>query len=105
MLQSYKCSCGSFIFCAVAFAGSVLNAKTLPFFLLSGFRMRQRHVLMESTGPMGRCPHLAESVPCEDPMCHRWLASEGICIADHGKCGLGHRILKAVCQNERGGRW
>ncbi|XP_021054219.1 thrombospondin type-1 domain-containing protein 7B [Mus pahari] len=67
-----------------------------------GFRMRQRHVLMESTGPMGRCPHLAESAPCEDPMCHRWLASEGICIPDHGKCGLGHRILKAVCRNERG---
>ncbi|XP_028628963.1 thrombospondin type-1 domain-containing protein 7B [Grammomys surdaster] len=67
-----------------------------------GFRMRQRHVLMESTGPMGRCPHLAESIPCEDPMCHRWLASEGICIPDHGKCGLGHRILKAICQNEQG---
>ncbi|XP_070435726.1 thrombospondin type-1 domain-containing protein 7B isoform X1 [Equus przewalskii] len=67
-----------------------------------GFRMRQRHVLMESTGPAGRCPHLVESVPCEDPMCYRWLASEGICIPDHGKCGLGHRILKAVCQNDQG---
>ncbi|XP_051059971.1 thrombospondin type-1 domain-containing protein 7B-like [Phodopus roborovskii] len=67
-----------------------------------GFRMRQRHVLMESTGPTGHCPHLVESMPCEDPMCYRWLASEGICIPDHGKCGLGHRILKAVCQNERG---
>ncbi|XP_028003996.2 thrombospondin type-1 domain-containing protein 7B [Eptesicus fuscus] len=67
-----------------------------------GFRMRQRHVLMESTGPMGHCPHLVESVPCEDPMCYRWLASEGICIPDHGKCGPGHRILKAVCQNDRG---
>ncbi|ERE73724.1 thrombospondin type-1 domain-containing protein 7B [Cricetulus griseus] len=66
--------------------------------------MRQRHVLMESTGPTGHCPHLVESVPCEDPMCYRWLASEGICIPDHGKCGLGHRILKAVCQNERGKR-
>ncbi|XP_010328810.3 thrombospondin type-1 domain-containing protein 7B [Saimiri boliviensis] len=67
-----------------------------------GFRMRQRHVLMESTGPAGRCPHLVESVPCEDPMCYRWLVSEGICFPDHGKCGLGHRILKAVCQNDRG---
>ncbi|KAG8520059.1 Thrombospondin type-1 domain-containing protein 7B [Galemys pyrenaicus] len=67
-----------------------------------GFRMRQRHVLMESTGPEGHCPHLVESVPCEDPMCYRWLASEGICIPDHGKCGLGHRILKAVCQNHQG---
>lgn len=64
--------------------------------------MRQRHVLMESTGPTGHCPHLVESVPCEDPMCYRWLASEGICIPDHGKCGPGHRILKAVCQNDRG---
>ncbi|XP_054555672.1 thrombospondin type-1 domain-containing protein 7B isoform X2 [Talpa occidentalis] len=67
-----------------------------------GFRMRQRHILMESTGPDGHCPHLVESVPCEDPMCYRWLASEGICIPDHGKCGLGHRILKAVCQNHQG---
>ncbi|XP_015415776.1 PREDICTED: thrombospondin type-1 domain-containing protein 7B-like, partial [Myotis davidii] len=67
-----------------------------------GFRMRQRHVLMESTGPAGHCPHLVESVPCEDPMCYRWLVSEGICIPDHGKCGPGHRILKAVCQNDRG---
>ncbi|EFB17554.1 hypothetical protein PANDA_015385 [Ailuropoda melanoleuca] len=66
-----------------------------------GFRLRRRHVLMESTGPAGHCPHLVESVPCEDPMCYRWLASEGICIPDHGKCGLGHRILKAVCQNDR----
>uniref|UniRef100_A0A8C3XB83 Thrombospondin type-1 domain-containing protein 7B n=1 Tax=Catagonus wagneri TaxID=51154 RepID=A0A8C3XB83_9CETA len=67
-----------------------------------GFKMRQRHVLMESTGPAGRCPHLVESVPCEDPLCYRWLTSEGICIPDHGKCGLGHRVLKAVCQDERG---
>ncbi|KAI5186224.1 Thrombospondin Type-1 Domain-Containing Protein 7B [Manis pentadactyla] len=64
--------------------------------------MRQRHVLMEATGPAGNCPHLVESVPCEDPMCYRWLATEGICIPDNGKCGLGHRILKAVCQNDRG---
>ncbi|XP_024099324.3 thrombospondin type-1 domain-containing protein 7B [Pongo abelii] len=67
-----------------------------------GFRTRQRHVLMESTGPAGHCPHLVESVPCEDPMCYRWLASEGICFPDHGKCGLGHRILKAICQNDHG---
>ncbi|XP_008589330.1 PREDICTED: thrombospondin type-1 domain-containing protein 7B-like, partial [Galeopterus variegatus] len=66
-----------------------------------GFRMRQRHVLMESTGPAAHCPHLVESVPCEDPVCYRWLASEGICIPDHGKCGLGHRILKAICQDDR----
>ncbi|XP_040827450.1 thrombospondin type-1 domain-containing protein 7B [Ochotona curzoniae] len=67
-----------------------------------GFRMRQRHVLMESTGPAGHCPHLVESVPCEDPVCYQWLVSEGICIPDHGKCGLGHRILKAVCQDTQG---
>lgn len=72
------------------------------FCLVLGFRTRQRHVLMESTGPAGHCPHLVESVPCEDPTCYRWLASEGICFPDHGKCGLGHRILKAVCQNDHG---
>ncbi|ELV10223.1 Thrombospondin type-1 domain-containing protein 7B [Tupaia chinensis] len=64
--------------------------------------MRKRHVLVEPTGPSGHCPHLVESVPCEDPVCYRWLASEGICIPDHGKCGLGHRILKAICQDNRG---
>lgn len=74
----------------------------LLLFLLLGFRMRQRHVLMESTGPAGHCPHLVESVPCEDPVCYQWLVSEGICIPDHGKCGLGHRILKAVCQDTQG---
>lgn len=79
------------------------SCETFVFFS-SGFRLRRRHVLMESTGPAGHCPHLVESVPCEDPMCYRWLASEGICIPDHGKCGLGHRILKAVCQNDRGMR-
>ncbi|XP_042638425.1 thrombospondin type-1 domain-containing protein 7B [Orycteropus afer afer] len=67
-----------------------------------GFRMRQRHVLMEPTGPAGHCPHLVESVPCEDAICYQWLVSEGICIPDHGKCGLGHRILKAICQNDQG---
>ncbi|XP_074071171.1 thrombospondin type-1 domain-containing protein 7B [Macrotis lagotis] len=67
-----------------------------------GFRLRQRHILMESTGPDGNCPHLVESVPCDDPVCYQWLVSEGVCIPDHGKCGLGHHILKAVCQNDRG---
>ncbi|ELK34484.1 Thrombospondin type-1 domain-containing protein 7B [Myotis davidii] len=79
-----------------------VKPEHLPEGFESGFRMRQRHVLMESTGPAGHCPHLVESVPCEDPMCYRWLVSEGICIPDHGKCGPGHRILKAVCQNDRG---
>ncbi|XP_066202247.1 thrombospondin type-1 domain-containing protein 7B [Saccopteryx leptura] len=67
-----------------------------------GFRMRRRHVLMESTGPAGHCPHLIESVLCEDPVCYQWLVSEGLCIPNNGKCGLGHRILKAVCQNDQG---
>ncbi|XP_045154839.1 thrombospondin type-1 domain-containing protein 7B [Echinops telfairi] len=68
-----------------------------------GFRTRQRHVLMEPTGPAGYCPHLLESVPCEDPLCYQWLVSEGICIPDHGKCGLGHRVLKAICRDDQGG--
>ncbi|XP_025979254.2 thrombospondin type-1 domain-containing protein 7B [Dromaius novaehollandiae] len=67
-----------------------------------GFRMRHRHVIADPVGTLAGCPHLTESIPCEDPVCYEWIISEGICVTDHGKCGLGNRILKAVCKNNRG---
>nr|XP_038038274.1 LOW QUALITY PROTEIN: thrombospondin type-1 domain-containing protein 7B [Anas platyrhynchos] len=67
-----------------------------------GFKMRQRHVIMDPVGPSAGCPHLVESIPCEDPVCYEWIISEGICVTDHGKCGLGNRILKTVCKNKKG---
>uniref|UniRef100_A0A8C5TQ57 Thrombospondin type-1 domain-containing protein 7A n=1 Tax=Malurus cyaneus samueli TaxID=2593467 RepID=A0A8C5TQ57_9PASS len=67
-----------------------------------GFRMRQRQVMVDPVGTVAGCPHLVESIPCEDPLCHEWVLSEGTCVTDRGKCGPGHRILKAVCKSRRG---
>uniref|UniRef100_A0A663NAP1 Thrombospondin type 1 domain containing 7B n=1 Tax=Athene cunicularia TaxID=194338 RepID=A0A663NAP1_ATHCN len=67
-----------------------------------GFRMRQRQVIVDPVGALADCPHLIESIPCEDPVCYEWIVSEGICVTDHGKCGPGNRILKAVCKNKKG---
>ncbi|NXT48186.1 THS7B protein, partial [Pluvianellus socialis] len=67
-----------------------------------GFRMRQRQVIVDPVGTLAGCPHLIESIPCEDPVCYEWIISEGICVADHGKCGPGNRKLKAVCKNKKG---
>uniref|UniRef100_A0A8C0IEL2 Thrombospondin type-1 domain-containing protein 7A n=1 Tax=Bubo bubo TaxID=30461 RepID=A0A8C0IEL2_BUBBB len=67
-----------------------------------GFRMRQRQVIVDPVGTLADCPHLIESIPCEDPVCYEWIVSEGICVTDHGKCGPGNRILKAVCKNKKG---
>ncbi|XP_061210326.1 thrombospondin type-1 domain-containing protein 7B isoform X2 [Neopsephotus bourkii] len=67
-----------------------------------GFRMRQRQVIVDPVDTLADCPHLIESIPCEDPVCYEWVVSEGICVTDHGKCGPGKRILKAVCKNKKG---
>ncbi|NWY60214.1 THS7B protein, partial [Chionis minor] len=67
-----------------------------------GFRMRQRQVIVDPVGTLAGCPHLIESIPCEDPVCYEWIISEGICVTDHGKCGPGNRKLKAVCKNKKG---
>ncbi|XP_069717652.1 thrombospondin type-1 domain-containing protein 7B isoform X1 [Phaenicophaeus curvirostris] len=67
-----------------------------------GFRMRQRQVIVYPVGTLAGCPHLIESIPCEDPVCYEWIVSEGICVTDHGKCGPGNRILKVVCKNKKG---
>uniref|UniRef100_A0A8C4VDA8 Thrombospondin type-1 domain-containing protein 7A n=1 Tax=Falco tinnunculus TaxID=100819 RepID=A0A8C4VDA8_FALTI len=68
-----------------------------------GFRMRHRQVIVDPVGTLAGCPHLVESIPCdEDPVCYEWIVSEGICVTHHGKCGPGNRILKAVCKNKKG---
>ncbi|XP_064307109.1 thrombospondin type-1 domain-containing protein 7B isoform X1 [Phalacrocorax carbo] len=67
-----------------------------------GFRMRQRQVIVDPVGTLAGCPHLIESILCEDPVCYEWIVSEGICVTDHGKCGPGKRMLKAVCKNKKG---
>lgn len=67
-----------------------------------GFRMRQRQVVVDPVGTLAGCPHLVESIPCEDARCHEWVVSEGSCVTDRGKCGPGHRVLKAVCKSRKG---
>ncbi|NXP12520.1 THS7B protein, partial [Thinocorus orbignyianus] len=67
-----------------------------------GFKMRQRQVIVDPVGTLAGCPHLIESIPCEDPVCYEWIVSEGICVTDHGRCGPGNRMLKAVCKNKKG---
>ncbi|KAM9235501.1 thrombospondin type-1 domain-containing protein 7B [Leptosomus discolor] len=67
-----------------------------------GFRMRQRQVIVDPVGTLAGCPHLIESIPCEDPACYEWIVSEGVCVTDHGKCGPGSSILKAVCKSKKG---
>lgn len=64
--------------------------------------MRQRQVVVDPVGTLAGCPHLVESLPCEDARCHEWLVSEGTCVPDRGKCGPGHRVLKAVCTSRKG---
>lgn len=70
--------------------------------LFPGFRMRQRQVMVDPVGTLAGCPHLVESIPCEDARCHEWVVSEGVCVTDRGRCGPGHRVLKAVCKSRRG---
>uniref|UniRef100_A0A8C3TSV4 Thrombospondin type 1 domain containing 7B n=1 Tax=Catharus ustulatus TaxID=91951 RepID=A0A8C3TSV4_CATUS len=70
--------------------------------LFPGFRMRQRQVVVDPVGTLAGCPHLVESIPCEDARCHEWVVSEGSCVTDRGKCGPGHRVLKAVCKSRKG---
>ncbi|XP_014796606.1 PREDICTED: thrombospondin type-1 domain-containing protein 7B isoform X1 [Calidris pugnax] len=67
-----------------------------------GFRMRHRQVIVDPVGTLTGCPHLIESIPCEDPVCYEWIVSEGICVTEHGRCGPGNRMLKAVCKNKKG---
>ncbi|XP_054033191.1 thrombospondin type-1 domain-containing protein 7B [Dryobates pubescens] len=67
-----------------------------------GFRMRQRQVTVDPVGTLTGCPHLIESIPCEDPVCYEWIILEGICVPNHGKCGPGKRMLTAVCKNKKG---
>lgn len=59
-------------------------------------------MIVDPVGTLTGCPHLVESIPCEDPTCYEWIVSEGICVADHGKCGPGKHILKTVCKNKKG---
>ncbi|KAI1899231.1 hypothetical protein AGOR_G00059680 [Albula goreensis] len=68
-----------------------------------GFRQRTRQVLQEPTGASESCPHLTESIPCEDPVCFLWsVPSEGPCMPSEGTCGSGKANQSTVCANTQG---
>lgn len=71
---------------------------------LSGFRQRRRDVLWESDSSLeGTCPHLLESVPCDQPACYLWqVQQEGRCIPAKGPCGSGTAVRNVTCVNTEG---
>ncbi|KAG8000762.1 Thrombospondin type-1 domain-containing protein 7B [Nibea albiflora] len=63
-----------------------------------GFRQRRREVLWESSIPPETCPHLVESVPCEDPVCYQWkVQQEERCIPTESPCGPGTAVQNVTC--------
>lgn len=72
-------------------------------FSLSGFRQRRREVLWESSSPPETCPHLVESIPCEDPTCYMWqVQQEERCIPSRKTCGPGSAVQNMTCVHAEG---
>lgn len=70
---------------------------------LSGFRQRRREVLWEFSSPPETCPHLVESIPCEDPVCYLWqVQQEGRCSPTKGACGPGSAVQNVTCVSAEG---
>ncbi|CAH2305417.1 thrombospondin type-1 domain-containing 7B [Pelobates cultripes] len=68
-----------------------------------GLKLRRRHVIVESTGDSGSCPHLVESIPCDDPVCYKWAVSGELhCVPENGECGHGRYQVNTSCQDENG---
>ncbi|XP_072556633.1 thrombospondin type-1 domain-containing protein 7B-like isoform X1 [Paramormyrops kingsleyae] len=68
-----------------------------------GFRQRARHVLREPAGMTQDCPHLVESMACEDPVCFHWLVSSTQpCEAADGRCGAGSQAQIVLCVDSEG---
>lgn len=78
-------------------------SDTAPPLSLSGFRQRRREVLWQSSHPLETCPHLVESIPCDNPICYLWQAKqEEKCIPTKGSCGPGTAILNMTCVSAEG---
>ncbi|XP_078408605.1 thrombospondin type-1 domain-containing protein 7B [Cetorhinus maximus] len=69
-----------------------------------GFKMRRRHVVREPTGNARRCPHLVESIHCEEPVCYQWhLLEESLCVTENNRtCGRGTYNQTILCKNNQG---
>lgn len=74
-----------------------------PSHSLSGFRQRRRELLWESSSPPETCPHLVESLPCEDPACYQWqVQQEERCIPTQSPCGPGTAVQNVTCVSAEG---
>ncbi|KAJ8352402.1 hypothetical protein SKAU_G00238780 [Synaphobranchus kaupii] len=68
-----------------------------------GFKQRRRQIEREPAGASETCPHLAESIPCDDPICFLWsVTSEEPCAPAQGACGPGTHNLSALCTSTQG---
>lgn len=60
-------------------------------------------MLWESSSPLETCPHLVESVPCEDPVCYLWqVQQEGRCVPAKSPCGPGTAVQSVTCVSAEG---
>ncbi|XP_029315244.1 thrombospondin type-1 domain-containing protein 7B isoform X2 [Cottoperca gobio] len=68
-----------------------------------GFRQKRREVLWESSSPPETCPHLVESIPCDDPTCYLWqVQQEERCIPTKSSCGPGTTAQNVTCVSAEG---
>lgn len=60
-------------------------------------------MLWESSSPPETCPHLVESIPCEDPVCYLWqVQQEETCIPTKSSCGPGTAAQNVTCVSAEG---
>lgn len=82
---------------------NLFSVPSLPCSSLSGFRQRRREVLWESSSPLETCPHLVESIPCEDPTCYlQQVQQEERCIPTKSSCGPGTAVQNVTCVSAEG---
>lgn len=85
------------------FSDNLFLFPPTPFSSLSGFRQRRREALWQSSSPPETCPHLVESIPCEDPACYLWqVQQEERCIPTKGSCGPGAAAQNMTCVTAEG---
>ncbi|KAK7939999.1 hypothetical protein WMY93_003325 [Mugilogobius chulae] len=77
---------------------------TAPHHKKEGFRSRSREVLWVSSSPPESCPHVLESIPCEDPACFHWDIQEGSCAPAQSSCGPGTAQQNVSCVSHEEGK-
>ena len=56
-----------------------------------------------SSSPPETCPHLVESIPCEDPTCYLWqVQQEERCVPTQKACGPGSAVQNVTCVRAEG---